>query len=115
MPWLLPLTFDSPDYTFNDMALSMISASASLSPEGIIHVSIVNIDPDTTCDLSIELRGTDAGSVKGRILTAEKINSLNTFEDSERIRPVEFNDASLSKGVLDVRMPSKSIVVLEIK
>ena len=112
---LLPLTLESPDYELNGMTLPMISTSASKSDDGIIHISIVNIDPHNDIDLSIELRGTDAASVTGRILTAEKINSLNTFEDPDRVKPAEFNDATLKKGVLRFTMPSKSIVVLEIK
>lgn len=97
------------------MILPMISTSASRSSDGTIHISIVNIDPHNDSGQSIELRGSNATSVTGRILTAEKINSLNTFEDPDRVQPSEFNDVSLNKNVLKLTMPSKSIVVLEIK
>ncbi len=112
---LLPLSLESPDYEFNDMKLAMISASASRSEDGTIHLSIVNIDPNKGADLSIELRGTDAATVTGRILTSDKINDFNTFNEPELVRPAVFRDASIKKGVMQASLPAKSIVVLEIK
>jgi len=112
---LLPVVLESPDYEYNGMALPMISASASRSADGIIHISIVNIDPHQDNQLAIDVRGADVSSVTGRILTAEKINSLNTFEDPDRVRLAEFKDLSFARGMLQVTMPAKSIVVLEIE
>jgi len=112
---LLPMTLKSPDYEYNGKSLTMISTSASKTADGTIHVSIVNIDPHESSDLTIELRGTDADEISGRILTGERINSYNTFEDPERVKPAEFKDVSLKKGKIQTRIPAKSIIVLKIK
>jgi len=112
---LLPLSLETPDYEYDGKTLPVISASASKADDGTIHVSIVNIDPNESSDLTIELRGTDADEVSGRILTGEKINSHNTFENPALIKPAEFKDVSLKKGKIQARIPGKSIIVLEIK
>jgi alpha-N-arabinofuranosidase len=41
---LLPLTINSPLYTFNGETLPALSASASKDKNGFVHVSLVNID-----------------------------------------------------------------------
>ena len=131
---LLPASLETPDYEFgeqqdgpaqrssqsqdseyNGNSLPMISTSASKSADGVIHVSIVNIDPHNGNNFTIEVRGADISSVSGRILTAEQINSHNTFEDPDHVKPAEFKDVSLRREVIQANIPPKSIVVLEIK
>ena len=112
---LLPVSFNSPDYEYDGRTLAMISTSASRSADGSINLSIVNIDPNKGADVTIELRGTDADAISGRIVTGERINSYNTFEDRDRVKPSEFKDASLKRGKIQARIPAKSIVVLKIK
>jgi alpha-L-arabinofuranosidase len=112
---LLPVALVSPDYKYEDLSLPMLSVSASRMENGNISVSIVNIDPDRANELSIDLRGTEPGSVTGRILTAEKITTHNTFENPENIKPEAFTAGSFRKGILATSIPAKSIVVLEIE
>jgi alpha-L-arabinofuranosidase len=132
---LLPAALETPDYEFDVQTdastqrsssqsgdleftgnkLPMISASASRSGDGTINVSIVNIDPHNGNNFTIEVRGADVSKVSGRVLTANEINSMNTFEDPTHVKPVEFKDVSLKKGVIQANIPAKSIVVLEIK
>jgi len=111
---LLPLSLKSPDYSYDGKSLPMLSVSASKDQRDKIHISIINIDPNHSNHLSIDLRGAEAGSVSGRILTAEKINSLNTFDDPEQVKPRDFEAGSFKKGILETSIPAKSIVVLEI-
>ncbi len=41
---LIPLTFESPLYTFNDKSLPAINVSASKDAKGLTHISLVNVD-----------------------------------------------------------------------
>lgn len=112
---MLPVSLESPDYVLGEEALPMISASASMDSTGTIHVSIVNIDPHRSSALNIELNGGDFSDVSGRILTAEEINSHNTFEDPEVVKPVKFKGAVIKKNTLLAEIPAKSIIVFEIR
>ena len=52
--------------------------------------------------------------VSGRVLTADDMTAHNTFDKPEPIKPVAFNNFSLSDDMLKVELPAKSVVVLEI-
>jgi len=111
---LIPLTLESPEYQFGDESLPALSASASRDKEGKTHISLVNIDPDTPIEVSIALGEVEGKKVRGQVLTTPEMNSHNTFEDPSRVVPVEFTSAKIKKGVLELVVPSKSVVVLEI-
>ena len=112
---LVPIHLESPDYTFEDRTLPMLSVSASKNQEGNISMSIINIDPHRSAELRIDLRGMEAGLVSGRILSADAINSHNTFENPEEVKPEEFSAGSFKKGTLTTTIPAKSIVVMEVE
>jgi len=111
----LPLSISGGDYTFGSEKLPAISASASKNKAGLVHVSLVNIDPKNVKEISIELRGGKYASVSGRILTSAKLQDHNTFEKPDAVKPVAFKQASLSSNVLKVTLPAHSVVVLELK
>lgn len=111
---LLPVALETPDYSYEDWNLPMLSVSASKAENGTVSISIINIDPQNSNELTIDLRGMEAGTLKGRILSAEKITSHNTFEEPENVKPEEFTAGSFKKGSLKTTIPAKSIVVLEI-
>ena len=51
----------------------------------------------------------------GRILTSKDVTDYNDFENPNKVSPVEFKGAKLKKNVLTVKLPAKSIVVLNVK
>jgi alpha-N-arabinofuranosidase len=53
-------------------------------------------------------------AVAGRVLTANKMTAHNTFEAPDSVCPAPFEGATLGGDGLTVRMPPKSIVVLEL-
>jgi len=112
---LLPVSLESPEYSFGERSNPMLSVSASKNKNGSVSISIINIDPHRANDLTIDLRGTEPGSVNGRILSADETNSHNTFEEPEKVKPENFKAGSFKKGILLTTIPAKSIVVLEIE
>ena len=113
---MLPLDLDSDlTYKHGDNSLPAISASASRDASGTIHVSLVNIDPEQAGEVNIELRGNTVSEVSGRILTAGELSSHNSFEKPEVVSPEVFKGAKISKQMLSMTLPAKSIVVLEVK
>jgi len=65
--------------------------------------------------VTINMNGVNASSVTGRVLTASAINSHNTFDAPEVVRPAAFNGATVQGGQLSVTLPAKSVVVLELR
>ena len=111
----LPVSLLTPDYRYADRTMPMLDATASRDASGKTHLSLVNVDPHVTAMVSCELEGMKASSVSGRILTASEINSHNTFDAPDVVSPKPFTGASLSGGKLNVALPAKSVVVLDLQ
>lgn len=112
---LLSLDFTSSLYSYGDDSIPQISASASEDDQGRIHISLCNLDPNSVADIRCELRGTRRTKVSGTILTSSEMNTHNTFDEPNAIKPTTFSDATLVDNVLEVKLPSKSVVVLTLE
>jgi alpha-N-arabinofuranosidase len=112
---LLPLDLKGADYGFEKDKIPAISMSASKDKEGRIHVTLCNLDPQNTNTVTLDLRGAKPAQVVGRILTADAMNAHNTFEKPETVKPAAFSGARLTANGLEVRLPAKSVVVLELQ
>ena len=93
----------------------MLSASAAKTTDGslVLAVTNVSLDKDQTIDFQID--GFKAKSVSGRILTSKNVADFNDFQHPNLVAPTEFKDAKLKNGVLTVKIPAKSVVVLSMK
>jgi len=111
---LLPLDLQCDMYQFGDQAIPAIGASASRDPVGRIHLSLCHLDPNKPAEVACELRGAKVKRVTGRVLTADVMNAHNTFDQPEAVRPAPFEGARLDDAMLSVRLPPKSVVVLEL-
>lgn len=113
---MLPLTVTSAGlYGFGGDSLPAVSASASRDRRGVVHLTMSNLDATQPRAVEAELRGTSAAAVTGRILTAPAINSHNTFERPDVVRPAPFSGAQVKGGRLTVTLPPRSVVVLELR
>jgi alpha-N-arabinofuranosidase len=112
---LIPLEFVSPSYTFGVKSIPAISAAASRDAAGAVHVSLTNCDPNKPLTVSCKLNGLAAKSVTGRVLTASAIDSHNTFTEPNIVQPAAFTGATLKADTLEISLPAKSVVVLELK
>ena len=93
----------------------MLSASAAKTTDGSIVLAVTNVslDKDQTIDFTVD--GYAAKTVSGRILTSKNVADFNDFQHPNVVAPADFKDAKLKKGVLTVKIPAKSIVVLNIR
>jgi alpha-N-arabinofuranosidase len=107
----LPIEVTSPAYAPNVPA---VSASAGRDAAGVIHVALVNLDPNKSAKVSVTLAGVGGKSVTGRVLTASAMNAHNTFEHPDLVRPAPFKGASIKGGVLSATLPAKAVVVLAV-
>lgn len=98
----------------DDREVPMVSATASRDAKGAIHISLANVDVENAQQLAIDLQGIQARKVSGRILSSGSINDHNTFEQPDKVRPASFKDAKIADGKLQVNLPPRSIVVLEV-
>lgn len=102
-------------YRRGSQQLPSLVCSASKDKSGRIHLSICNLDPESSAELACELRGATAERVSGRILTASEMNSHNTFDEPNKVEPTSLEGLKVEDGQILAAIPSKSVVVLTIE
>jgi alpha-L-arabinofuranosidase len=110
---LIPLEIQAPRYGAGADALPSIHGSASRDAHGVLHVSLVNLDPRRKAEVTLALRGFGAKSASGRVLTGSSITAANDFGKST-VQPSSLN-ASITPAGVSVSLPARSVAVLTIE
>jgi len=112
---MLPVNLTSGSYEMNGKKIDAVNVSASKDASGKIHITLVNTDPNKAQTVDTDLRGFTAKKVSGKVLTSAKINDYNTFDKPNTVGIKDFSNAKLSGGKLNITLPAKSVVMLEIE
>jgi alpha-N-arabinofuranosidase len=111
---LLPVLFNSPSYTDGETAIPALSISASRMMNGGITMTMCNLHPNQTQQVTCEFRGITPNKLNGRILTASTITAHNTFTKPHNVLPQQFYGLALNENKVIGELPSKSIVELKV-
>jgi alpha-N-arabinofuranosidase len=111
---LLPVDLESDTYEFEGKPIPALNASASRDEQGRIHVTLCNLDPNRKATVTCRIAGAEVSRVAGRVLTADKITAHNTFDQPDKVQPVPFDGARLSRGTLSITLPPRSVTVIEL-
>ena len=118
-PWQdaqrLPIDVKSPSYLVGDFGLAAVQASAVRATDGHVHVALVNVNPNRPASVSVALNGVSVTSATGRIITAAAMDAHNSFSAPAAVTPRPFTNATVTGDRLNVPLPPKSIVVLELR
>ncbi len=112
---LLPVKFDSPNYEIDGQKIPAINISASQDSVGAVHVSLVNLDPNRSTQVKLNLKGISFSNVTGLVLTSANLTDINTFEKPNNLHLTSFTGARKDGDNLVVDLPAKSVVVVEAK
>lgn len=112
---MIPLQVPSTSYGYKGKMLPAISASASRDSLGMMHISLVNIDPSKPRQVAFNLPAGAGGKGTGRILRSDKLQDHNTFDEPEKIVPAVYTDFKISQQQLSLTLPPASVVVLSIQ
>ncbi|MEJ7644870.1 MAG: alpha-L-arabinofuranosidase C-terminal domain-containing protein [Chryseolinea sp.] len=112
---LLPITITTNDYVFKEEKLPAVSISASVDAANLTHVTLVNIDPVKSQNISLAFFGSVYKTATGRILTSGALQDHNTFKDPEKIKPATFNKVTVKNGEVTLTVPPFSVISLELK
>lgn len=112
---LLHTTGSIVNYEFQNEGIPAISWTASKSDNGRINLTVTNVDAEYPQPVVIEFRGQEKQKVSsGKILTANKVNAINTFDNPDDVSIENFEDYELAANKLSLTVPSKSVVLLTI-
>jgi alpha-N-arabinofuranosidase len=112
---LLDYTLLSDPYDSGENRLQQISASVSKSDSGKINITLCNIDTEHSAKVSCVFDDLPAGAkVTGTVLTHSQMTAHNTFDAPDTLRPAAFTDFTVTGDRLDLNMPSKSVLLVEV-
>jgi alpha-N-arabinofuranosidase len=111
---VLPVSVQSPDYVFGGQRIPALSASATRDAGNTVHLSVANADPNRSFVLNVKLTGFAPASASGRVLTAPEITAHNTFAGPDAVSPKRFDGVTLNRDALEIHLPAKSVVVLDL-
>ncbi len=114
---LLPATLISEKYSYGNESIPALSQTVSKDAAGKIHLSLSNLNPHKEVGITVELYGRSINRVNnGTVLTAPMFNSVNTFDRPETVKPASFKAYRIISGnQMEVTLPSKSVITLEIE
>jgi alpha-N-arabinofuranosidase len=111
----LPIEVKAPAYVLDKVSTPGVHASAARDAGGVIHVALVNPDPNRPVHATVKITGAAGRSVEGKVLTAQAMDAENTFDQPDQVRPQAFHGATFQGGELVVLLPAKSVVVLNLR
>ena len=99
----------------DNRTIPMVSASAAKTKDGNMVISLANVSLDKAQNIDIDIENAGIKNINGEILTSKNIGDYNDFNNPDIVKPVPFKDVKVKKNTLKVKIPAKSIVVLNIK
>jgi len=112
---LIPIEFENIDYKYCNETIPQISASCSVSSDNKINITVCNLHPEEEAEISFDLRGETPKNVAGSIITSEKMDIYNDFDEPNNIIEAKFDKAIIDGNSIKVILPAKSIVLLRVK
>ena len=111
---LLKTNVKAERYLFNGKSLTSLNVSASKDLQGVIHVTICNINAEKNLPLDLIVDGINklSGS-HGRLLAAAKINDYNDFGKKPLVVPVNFSRFKVKGNHISLDMPARSVLEIE--
>ena len=98
-----------------NQTIPTIFSSAAKTKDNSIVVSLANISLDKSQDVNIASDLSTINNITGEILKCKNISDYNDFEHPQTITPHVFKDVKIKKNIIKIKIPAKSIVVLNIK
>ena len=111
---LIPVQYTAGTYSNGGIQLPRVDAIAAKDTSGKFRLAVTNLDPLHALDIEAELSGVSGTSVAGETITADKVDSVNTFETPAVVTPKPIA-AKLQGGKVLVTVAPKSVTVFTIE
>jgi alpha-N-arabinofuranosidase len=110
----VPVSFNAGSYAHSGITLPRLDAIAAKGKDGKLWVAITNLDANRAAEIDLKALGMAARSATGEILTAPKVDSVNTFDSLKTVKPKPIS-AQAQGGKLMLNVPAKSVTVVAVE
>ena len=111
---MIPVSLKTDSLITDEGKIPALSLSSSLDKEGKIHLTLCNLSATEDEKLVCNVNSFTIHSATGQILTSEKLNEHNTFDEPDNIGIEPFNDFKSAGNSLEINVPKHSVVALEL-
>ena len=105
----LPVRFNAGELVLAGKTLPQVDAMAASDKAGQVWVALVNVDPDA--GTSVTLPG--YRSAAGEVLTAPRVDSINTFAAPDAVKPAPIAGKAGGGGVT-IALPPRAVAVVKV-
>jgi alpha-N-arabinofuranosidase len=111
---VIPVTFDAGTYTFGDVTLPQVDIVAARATDGQVWLALTNVDPHRSASVTANIAGMTATTATGEVLTAARVDSVNTFDNKTSVVPAPYRVATQG-GNLVLELAPKSVTVVKLQ
>jgi len=111
---MIPVNVNCEEYEYNGQSVPAVSASASVK-EGVVSITLCNLNPEKAESIDLTLTGQEFASASGQVITSPNMNDYNDFGQNEKVTLKAFDVKKPKNGKLSVELPSKSVVLVQLK
>jgi alpha-N-arabinofuranosidase len=106
----VPVSFEAGFWTHGSIALPRVDAIAARAADGRLWLALTNVDPSRPVEIDASLPGGSIRSASGETLTAARVDSVNSFQAPEAVKPAPLQ-TRVEAGRLRITLPPKSVSV----
>jgi alpha-N-arabinofuranosidase len=110
---LVPVTFNAGSYATGNLTLPRIDAIAARDQAGKLWLEITNVDPNQSVEIVASLAGIKPRAATGETLTAPKVDSVNSFDAPNAVKPKPIS-VKVESGKLKLTLEPKSVTVITV-
>ena len=110
---VLPVKFEAGTYTMGGVSLPRVDAIAARGKDGKVWLALTNLDPNNPADITASVAAASTGSAVGQVLTADKMDAINTFDAPNQVTPRPVS-AKAQDGKLVIHLPPHSVTVVSL-
>jgi alpha-N-arabinofuranosidase len=111
---VVPLALDAGAYTHGEIRLPRVDAIAAKDSAGKLWLALTNLDPNRPVEVEIRAGDRAARAAAGETLTAERVDSVNSFEAPRTVAPKPIS-ARTQGGRLGLALEPKSVTVVAVE
>ena len=111
---MLPVEIKCNQYTLGTQSLDAVNCSASVK-DGVVSITLCNLDPNKSQEVSFDLSGMKLSKVSGKIVTAAKINAYNDFGKKDQVTEADLKNVKIASGKVNATIPSKAVVLIQLQ
>jgi alpha-N-arabinofuranosidase len=110
----VPVAFDSGTYTQGGVTMPRVDAIAARGKDRKLWLAVTNLDAGKPARVAVKFAGVTAKSAAGEVLTAAKVDAVNSFEAPNTVVPKPIR-GTVAKGAVTLELPGKSVAVVEVE